>query len=512
MDSLKKQFAIEWVAALSALMIVFMLLAYFFYSDRKNRTELEKNRVYTQIKILSDNLNREMHSIALSQRNISNEIAYGKQTQKNPMPFVRKRMQGFVDIIHTVRSMTLVDASGLILYSTEAAVIGKSASKREHITELRDSDFDLDISKPFTTSTDIWTINVSTKLKNSDGSFDGVVISTLEPDKITDMLESVLYDDDMWSALAHNSNIIFLSTQNYDGMLGKDLAVSSSFYNQHIKSGNRISVFSGKVYANNQDAIIAVSTIKPEVPSNDNLVVAIAKDLKSIYAPWYKNLLTSGAIYLILTIMGTLALYQLQVRKLRAVKQEEEFRESLIQKNKKLKEQSDYMESLALLDGLTGIANRRRFDDLFQKFFLSAKREKTALSVVMMDIDHFKKYNDHYGHQAGDECLKAVAQAIAGCVNRPLDLVARYGGEEFVAILSNTSREGAVIIADKFRKAVESLQMEHVKSETSNVVTVSLGVADLTGDIETCADLLKNADDALYNAKKNGRNRVYAHS
>ena len=167
----------------------------------------------------------------------------------------------------------------------------------------------------------------------------------------------------------------------------------------------------------------------------------------------------------------------------------------------------------AITDGLTGIANRRRFDEVLPREWRRAMRGGDPLSLLLIDVDHFKAFNDRLGHQGGDECLRLIAQTIAGVIRRPHDLVARYGGEEFVAVLPATSLEGAQRIAEALRAAVAAMPVPQPMmpqlAGTNAAVTVSIGVATAipTGDTQP-ASLIDAADAALYTAKRNGRNRV----
>ena len=178
-----------------------------------------------------------------------------------------------------------------------------------------------------------------------------------------------------------------------------------------------------------------------------------------------------------------------------------------------LKEANRRLESLSFLDGLTGIANRRRFDDALTLEWRRAVRQQTSLSLILCDIDAFKPYNDGYGHQQGDECLRTVAQTLAQHPHRAGDLVARYGGEEFAVILPNTDIRGAEVVAEKLRTGVEALQLPHDCSPHGPNVTLSLGVASLTprqkDDLET---FVNQTDRALYEAKRAGRNRVRSYT
>ena len=174
-----------------------------------------------------------------------------------------------------------------------------------------------------------------------------------------------------------------------------------------------------------------------------------------------------------------------------------------------LKRQADLLRQLSFLDGLTGIANRRRLDEALRREWRRCARSHAPLSLVMLDVDHFKAYNDHYGHQAGDECLRAVAGVLADQTKRPGDLVARYGGEEFVCLLPETDGEGAVLVAERLREAVARQRLPHAVSPVAGHVTVSLGAATARPLTETPSDSLYQAADLLlYEAKRAGRNRV----
>jgi diguanylate cyclase (GGDEF)-like protein/PAS domain S-box-containing protein len=167
------------------------------------------------------------------------------------------------------------------------------------------------------------------------------------------------------------------------------------------------------------------------------------------------------------------------------------------------------LRDLALLDPLTGLPNRRRFDMAWESETKRAAREGTALALIMIDLDHFKTYNDQYGHPAGDECLRKVAAAIAAVPHRPGDLTARYGGEEFVVLMPNTDTAGAALVAARIVAAVAALQLPHLANPTG-VVTVSCGAAACAPpERYSCsAPLIEAADRALYKAKAAGRNRV----
>ena len=165
------------------------------------------------------------------------------------------------------------------------------------------------------------------------------------------------------------------------------------------------------------------------------------------------------------------------------------------------------LQRLVHLDGLTEVANRRRFDQHLSKEWRRLGREQAPLSLILCDIDYFKKYNDFYGHQAGDACLRQIAQAMVRVAKRPSDLVARYGGEEFAIILPNTDAEGAVQVAQLIGAEIKLLNIPHAESDVSNVVTASLGISSQVPHPEMLVgSLIFSADRSLYAAKNQGRN------
>jgi diguanylate cyclase (GGDEF)-like protein len=170
---------------------------------------------------------------------------------------------------------------------------------------------------------------------------------------------------------------------------------------------------------------------------------------------------------------------------------------------------NEELQRLAYLDGLTQIANRRHFDERLVQEWRRMQRQQLPLSLILCDVDYFKQYNDTYGHQAGDDCLRQVAVAISGAARRAADLTARYGGEEFVAILPNTSLDGALQVASAIQARIASLQLQHVNSPIDNYVTASFGVAcTIPSNLNTPTELLYYVDCTLYQAKADGRNRI----
>ena len=166
------------------------------------------------------------------------------------------------------------------------------------------------------------------------------------------------------------------------------------------------------------------------------------------------------------------------------------------------------LEELSFNDGLTGISNRRKFDMVMETEWNNARRTRQSLSVMLIDIDFFKQYNDYYGHLQGDDCIRLVAQLLNSAVARPRDLVARFGGEEFVLVLPETDNASVLQIANKCQNLIRSQQIQHEKSSVSNLVTVSIGVSTIVPEDNKLDKFIKSVDRLLYKAKKNGRNRI----
>lgn len=176
-----------------------------------------------------------------------------------------------------------------------------------------------------------------------------------------------------------------------------------------------------------------------------------------------------------------------------------------------LARQRRMLERMSHIDGLTGIANRRYFNVALPREFSRLQRHNLPLALLMIDVDDFKAFNDHYGHLKGDECLQTVAQTIAESLHRAADMVARYGGEEFVCLLPETDWEGAIKVAQDIQYRITRLQLQNDKAQAADILTVSIGVAAArASEIHSCQDLLAIADERLYRAKNSGRNRIVA--
>jgi len=194
--------------------------------------------------------------------------------------------------------------------------------------------------------------------------------------------------------------------------------------------------------------------------------------------------------------------------KVRAMQRIVQMRTALLLLAKKLDTANQELKRISASDGLTGIANRRFFDEYISREWRRARRNDSSLALMMCDVDHFKHYNDNYGHQAGDDCLRQIAQSLAHTMERGSDIVARYGGEEFAVILPETQIGGALVVAEKIRHAVHHLNLPHAGAPIARI-TLSIGIAAMIPEDDNSPhELIERADRALYRAKHEGRDRV----
>lgn len=266
-----------------------------------------------------------------------------------------------------------------------------------------------------------------------------------------------------------------------------DAGTRRTAYYSYLPPGN----YKFKVIAANSDGIW----------NEDGAQIGVAIQPYFYQTKLFYVLCLTAFIFIFLAVWRA-SVYQLKMR-------EKRLTELVAKRTDELKKANEELQALANSDGLTKIGNRRRFEKFLADEWHRAARFKTEISLVLLDIDHFKLYNDTYGHLVGDECLQKVAEALADTIKRPTDLVARFGGEEFAIILGGTDSEGALNIARQAVENIKDLKIPHEKSETSDFLTVSIGVATtFTGFEMTESDLIKKADEALYRAKADGRDQI----
>jgi diguanylate cyclase (GGDEF)-like protein len=243
----------------------------------------------------------------------------------------------------------------------------------------------------------------------------------------------------------------------------------------------------------------------------DSLVINKPTSLWALYR-WY--IFGAAALVFLEAILITILITAMRQRRhaLLALRDErDQLDRNVAERTRELSEANFKLQRLSEYDGLTGVPNRRKFEAVWEVEWNRALRQRLPLAVAMVDVDHFKAYNDRYGHLLGDECLKRVAHALASSMRRAGELTARYGGEEFVVVLPGLSEREAFEAAQRLRVAVEAQNIPHDTSCVAPMVTVSIGVvARVPVSGETPDSLLRDADDCLYQAKHRGRNQVVA--
>ncbi|WP_443699384.1 sensor domain-containing diguanylate cyclase [Pseudomonas sp.] len=342
----------------------------------------------------------------------------------------------------------------------------------------------------FSRTTGDMIIPVSRRTQYPDGRFSGVVLATLPVAYFQSFFERLDVDKQGVILLALNNGNLLARRPMIDALMTTNIAKGELFSRYLIHSDEGTATLTSVV--DGIERVYAYSRIRG-LP----IVAAAGLSLDSVFATWwtyvYHASVMVGLIILVLTSLGFLFYRQIQ----RLLVAEEELRLAHCD-----------LEHIAKTDSLTGLPNRRCFDVRLAHEWSRACRTGNSVALIVIDIDWFKQYNDHYGHVLGDECLRHIAELLNKNINRPADLAARYGGEEFVILLPETELAGALKIAEEVRSTIEAAKIEH-RGSTAGIVTISAGVASNHQDgVIVSTDLVEKADSLLYRAKKRGRNRV----
>lgn len=336
-----------------------------------------------------------------------------------------------------------------------------------------------------------WIITVSLRLEDANGAFAGVALATLRIESFLDFFRSFELGANGIVSLARTDGVQLVRTPFSPDLIAVN--VSNGPVAQAIQAGSTRGVILLNSPVDGARRMVGYAS-SGRYPIR--LSVGITEDY--IFSSWRRDcFLTLSAAFTALIII----LY-LGIRTMKDI--EKRAKDEIV-----LRHDHSQLHILATEDGLTGLANRRQFDQTLRIEFSLARSNQKPMSLLLLDIDHFKQYNDCYGHPAGDECLRRVAALVRACQGRSSDLAARYGGEEIAVILPHTDLNGALLIAENVRRAVEDAQIESRLVERGRV-TVSIGVAACVPSsvFPSGDELLLSADKALYEAKHGGRNRV----
>jgi len=342
-------------------------------------------------------------------------------------------------------------------------------------------------------------IPVSMRLNNRDGTFRGVLLATLRIDYFRQMFGYYnLGDRGLLALMTHTGNILYIRPFA-DSLLNRNIS-NSPLFTRLLKTAPS-GTANYKAALDGIERIFGYASLK-RYP----LVITVGYDKKHLIQVWLAELV----VYLSLCALLLIVIAALGWLLLRNIGHTIRDQEELATARDRLTAVNRTLQTLALVDSLTGLANRRQFDLYLDRSLERANKLHSPLALLMIDVDSFKRFNDTYGHLAGDECLKYVGNALLNVGLRSDDLIARYGGEEFAVILADCGPEAAMRVAEKIREAVVELAIPHRNSESAaKVVTISTGFHVMqSGQQEDRQTLIGKADKALYQAKVTGRNRV----
>ena len=385
-------------------------------------------------------------------------------------------------------SMLVLDASGNIVLDSASDVPRRgNFADRKYFTVHRDNpDAGLYVSDPFPSRLrgGSLSIGLTRRISNPDGSFAGIVLIAVNLEYFHQLFAGLSLGQHGSISLIGNDGVMVMR-QPYDvRTVGRDISQAATFKRfQAAREG----VFSETASLDGVRRLYYFRHL-PKLP----LIVMVAEAEQDIYAAWRHRAVTIGALVATFGAAFIAVSFMLGTQLRHRMRAESE------------------LVLLARTDGLTGLNNRRSFAEVLEREWRRARRARSVFSLLFVDVDRFKAYNDTYGHQAGDDALAAVARCIGENIRRPADTAARYGGEEFVVLLPDTSEPGAAQIAERIRAAIDELPLEHAGSEYGHV-TASIGLASWTPEHDAEADaVIKAADEALYYAKATGRNKVAA--
>jgi len=383
-------------------------------------------------------------------------------------------------------SMLVLDASGNIIIDAEHDIhrVGNFADRAYFQVQRDTPNLGLYVSDPFASRLrrGAPSVALTRRISHPDGSFAGVVLLTVQLSYFRDLFEGL--------ALGPHGSIVLMNTRGVLIMrqpavpeIGRSYAQSKLFtrFAQAAESGQ----FVETPMLDHMRRLYAYRKLTPY-----SLIVAAAAAEQDIYADWNRRVIVLGAIMFVSMTTFVILSFMLGEQLKRRILAEEN------------------LKKMARTDALTGLNNRRTLSDILDNEWRRSQRTHHAFSLLFIDIDHFKAYNDTYGHPVGDQALAAVARSISSHIRASVDSAARYGGEEFVVVLPNTSEAAARAVADKLIVAIAALGMEHAKSEYRRV-TVSVGAATWHPSTHATVNaVVQSADEALYRAKAAGRNRV----
>jgi len=417
-------------------------------------------------------------------------------------PRLQLHLRNMVTEVEELHGLFVFGADGRWLMTSQDRIPLYHVEDREYFQFHRQNpDRFVHIGKPIRSrSTGEWVLPISRRLNNPDGTFGGVALGTIRIAYFSTLYKSFDVGRAGVVMLTMDDGTMIYRLPHSEKLMGADVS-NGPVHQMYRKAGSTgTGMLRSKI-----DGIERLYSYRHL--ETYPLIVATAQSKHEILEKWLKSMLGQAAI----TVAAILLLLYFGRRLVRQIVIRDHLEHELLQAREMLQEHNRALTVLADNDSLTGIANRRRFEEALGQEFARAVRSGAPLSLLMFDVDYFKRYNDTYGHVAGDACLRQVAQTLQENLVRPADLGARYGGEEFVALLPDTDAAGARMVAERIRQAVMALAIPHA-GNGAGVVTISVGVHTGSMGAGTAPDsatvLIERADALLYQAKQSGRNQV----
>lgn len=393
---------------------------------------------------------------------------------------------------HHITALAILDADGYVRVTSRRSAspsVVVNYSERTYFTVHRDSaDAGLFISRPIKANlgNELPVVVLSKRLSRKDGSFDGVVLMALDMSYFRDLFTGLTLGEDGIMSLYSDDGVTYMRVPYHPSSIGREITNNPNFQRLRAMLVDNDGNFFARAHTDGVERLYTFRRI-PDAP----LIVLLGRSERFIFKTWYDTLYSVLLLLIIFTALAGVLLMLVRRELLKRVAAEKQ------------------LEDLARTDGLTGLLNRRSLDEALLAVWQRSQRSPTAgFSTLFIDVDHFKRYNDTYGHEMGDIVLQAVAAVLREHLQRQNDLAGRYGGEEFVVLLEQTDEQGALRMAQQLCEAIYSRGIPHSGSPLG-VISVSIGVATMNrARHQRMEDVLNAADHALYIAKREGRNRV----
>ncbi|MBK4737917.1 sensor domain-containing diguanylate cyclase [Noviherbaspirillum pedocola] len=418
-------------------------------------------------------------------------------------PNIKTLLQRTVVRFPALNTVSIYDSQGRGLATSRTVITGKFAIPRREYFRYHAShgDATAHVSEPVRSVTSgQWVLPVSRRINHPDGSFAGVAVATIEIDYFAQYQNTFDIGSNGAILLMMDNGTVIVRRPYDPALIGADLS-KGRLYRAYLRTGEQGStvltaVLDGKERLYNYQRL-----------ADYPVIVSSALAVDDVLAHWREDKQRTTAIEAVVLAVLCVVGYRL----IRLIDERERAQEELRQAKAALEVTNKTLERLSLQDALTGLGNRRLFDTALAEEFARAVRGGTSLALLLIDVDCFKRYNDEYGHPAGDACLRQIGDALLRTGSRPGDVAVRYGGEELAVLLPDTDEAGAIAMGERFRIAIHALEMLHVGSPIG-MVTVSVGAAACGPGLDSSSaqSLVDAADTALYTAKEGGRNQVRA--